>query len=277
MENIDWKNLPFGYMKTDYNVRSYYRNGKWGRPCVVFTITKICNMNKRCFLPIVAALVLATSFLSCKKDDGNSVKLLRLERGSSSFHSYRTFEYDDQHRLTKILMRINSEKEPISTQTLLYSKNDLVKFDDYILTMVGSDKLTYSDGSNTHTFELNSDGTLAKMSTTYADGRTYKVNYQYQTGNLTKRMDEYTVNGVSSVGTNEMDYDSMNSPFINCNTPSWWLIWRLGSTKNNITEATWVTNGQSGKTVYSYEYDNEGYPTKCFIGKEVANYYSYDK
>jgi branched-chain amino acid aminotransferase len=30
MENIDWKNLPFGYFKTDYNVRCYYRNGKWG-------------------------------------------------------------------------------------------------------------------------------------------------------------------------------------------------------------------------------------------------------
>ena len=30
MENIDWKNLPFGYMKTDYNVRCYYRDGKWG-------------------------------------------------------------------------------------------------------------------------------------------------------------------------------------------------------------------------------------------------------
>ncbi|HAN77590.1 MAG TPA: branched chain amino acid aminotransferase [Bacteroidales bacterium] len=30
MENIDWKNLPFGYLKTDYNVRCYYRNGKWG-------------------------------------------------------------------------------------------------------------------------------------------------------------------------------------------------------------------------------------------------------
>ncbi|MFN8258294.1 MAG: branched-chain amino acid aminotransferase [Bacteroidales bacterium] len=27
---IDWKNLPFGYLKTDYNVRCYYRNGKWG-------------------------------------------------------------------------------------------------------------------------------------------------------------------------------------------------------------------------------------------------------
>ncbi len=31
MENMDWRNLGFGYMKTDYNVRCYYRNGKWGR------------------------------------------------------------------------------------------------------------------------------------------------------------------------------------------------------------------------------------------------------
>ena len=30
MEKIDWKNLSFGYIKTDYNVRCYYRNGKWG-------------------------------------------------------------------------------------------------------------------------------------------------------------------------------------------------------------------------------------------------------
>lgn len=28
--NIDWSNLGFGYMPTDYNVRCYYRNGKWG-------------------------------------------------------------------------------------------------------------------------------------------------------------------------------------------------------------------------------------------------------
>ncbi len=30
MEHIDWKSLPFGYQKTDYNIRCYYRNGKWG-------------------------------------------------------------------------------------------------------------------------------------------------------------------------------------------------------------------------------------------------------
>lgn len=30
MENVNWSDLSFGYMKTDYNVRCYYRNGKWG-------------------------------------------------------------------------------------------------------------------------------------------------------------------------------------------------------------------------------------------------------
>jgi len=30
MVNLDWKNLPFGYEKTNYNVRCYYRNGAWG-------------------------------------------------------------------------------------------------------------------------------------------------------------------------------------------------------------------------------------------------------
>jgi len=28
--NMDWKNLPFGYMPTDYNVRCYFKDGKWG-------------------------------------------------------------------------------------------------------------------------------------------------------------------------------------------------------------------------------------------------------
>ncbi len=27
---MDWSNLGFGYRRTDYNVRCYYRNGKWG-------------------------------------------------------------------------------------------------------------------------------------------------------------------------------------------------------------------------------------------------------
>lgn len=30
MKQIDWSSLGFGYTKTDYNVRCYYRNGQWG-------------------------------------------------------------------------------------------------------------------------------------------------------------------------------------------------------------------------------------------------------
>ena len=32
MANLDWNNLPFGYIKTDYNVRCYFRDGKWSKP-----------------------------------------------------------------------------------------------------------------------------------------------------------------------------------------------------------------------------------------------------
>ena len=27
--DLDWKNLPFGYMKTDYNIRYHYKDGEW--------------------------------------------------------------------------------------------------------------------------------------------------------------------------------------------------------------------------------------------------------
>jgi branched-chain amino acid aminotransferase len=30
MQDTDWGKLPFGYYKTDYNVRCYYRDGQWG-------------------------------------------------------------------------------------------------------------------------------------------------------------------------------------------------------------------------------------------------------
>src|SRR4030042_2577177 len=30
MDTIHWKHLPFAYMKTDYNARCYFRDGKWG-------------------------------------------------------------------------------------------------------------------------------------------------------------------------------------------------------------------------------------------------------
>lgn len=41
MKDLDWSSLSFGYRKTDYNVRCYYRDGKWGEieVCSEETIT----------------------------------------------------------------------------------------------------------------------------------------------------------------------------------------------------------------------------------------------
>jgi len=31
MDQLEWGSLPFAYLKTDYNLRSYYREGEWGK------------------------------------------------------------------------------------------------------------------------------------------------------------------------------------------------------------------------------------------------------
>ena len=41
MNEIDWKNLSFGYVPTDYNVRCAYRDGKWGE----IEVTSDTNIN----------------------------------------------------------------------------------------------------------------------------------------------------------------------------------------------------------------------------------------
>lgn len=48
MKEIDWANLSFGYMPTDYNVRCYYRDGKWGEIEVCSEQTININMAATC-------------------------------------------------------------------------------------------------------------------------------------------------------------------------------------------------------------------------------------
>lgn len=43
MNEIDWANLSFGYIKTDYNVRIYNRNGQWGQ--LEISSSEIINMH----------------------------------------------------------------------------------------------------------------------------------------------------------------------------------------------------------------------------------------
>jgi branched-chain amino acid aminotransferase len=43
MENLKWSELPFGYIKTDYNVRCYYQQGQWGE--LEVTSSEIINLH----------------------------------------------------------------------------------------------------------------------------------------------------------------------------------------------------------------------------------------
>lgn len=46
MKNIDWKNLPFSYMKTHANVRCYFKDGQWSKP-------DLCESDEIC-IPIAS-------------------------------------------------------------------------------------------------------------------------------------------------------------------------------------------------------------------------------
>ncbi|MEN9920022.1 MAG: hypothetical protein RL662_2458 [Bacteroidota bacterium] len=48
MDTIDWKNLAFGYLKTDYNVRSYFKDGKWSAPQETTSETIELHMASTC-------------------------------------------------------------------------------------------------------------------------------------------------------------------------------------------------------------------------------------
>lgn len=44
MVELDWKNLTFGYLKTDYNIRSYFRDGAWTTPALTSDETVTIHM-----------------------------------------------------------------------------------------------------------------------------------------------------------------------------------------------------------------------------------------
>ena len=46
--NLDWKNLSFSYLKTDYNIRSYYRDGAWSTP--EMTSDEMVSLQRHCIM-----------------------------------------------------------------------------------------------------------------------------------------------------------------------------------------------------------------------------------
>lgn len=85
--NIDWSNLGFGYMKTDFNVRTYYRDGKWGTLTVTDDETINLHMAATCLHYGQEAF---EGLKAYKGKDGN-VRLFRVEENAKRM--IRSAEY----------------------------------------------------------------------------------------------------------------------------------------------------------------------------------------
>jgi len=233
------------------------------------------------FIPIAAALLCAAAIWSCNGDgDKNSGPKLLVEIRTTDRNSTR-FEYDKQNRIVKVDGLGNNGQSLNFIHTLTYSKSDLVRFDDLVITSTGPNQLLFTDGNLNITLDLNDDGTVAKMSFTSAASPKRETVFQYHNGNPTK-ITYWASEGVPlQDGIKETTYDSSHSPFVNCATPIWWLIWRFegmyGVTNNNPAEVVWKYGAEDGSVVYTYDYDEDNFPTCKYTDGVAFEYYIYNK
>ena len=83
MKEIDWSNLSFGYMKTDYNVRINFREGEWGK--LEISSSELINMQ-------IAATWLhygqeAFEGLKAFRGKDGKVRIFRLEENAARLQS----------------------------------------------------------------------------------------------------------------------------------------------------------------------------------------------
>ena len=203
---------------------------------------------------------------------------------------YRIFEYDNENRITRMLTYHEAGFEYEST--FYYSGDDLIKIvsddfydmgseyyfekDGYEVELTKSeDKITFAERYNRWPdevgiieWDLSSDGFNYGINPSLSmSGRSYTV----MNGNLTN----YTRWVFSSMGAGTQNinyydykYDKNKSPFYNCKTPAWCLLYdflELGS-QNNVTEIIHTYSGYWGyyqtTTKIKYVYNCAGYPTK---------------
>ncbi|MBE6287123.1 MAG: branched-chain amino acid aminotransferase [Mediterranea massiliensis] len=83
MKEIDWSNLSFNYMKTDYNVRIYYRNGQWGEQEICSEETIPMHMAASCLHYGQEAFEGLKAF---RGQDGK-IRIFRLEENAARLQS----------------------------------------------------------------------------------------------------------------------------------------------------------------------------------------------
>ena len=241
---------------------------------------------KKVVFPFLFVTFFWLTFVSCDKDngDGNNVAAVKLLSSIVKHDGdYQKFEYDSEHRISKILWYVNGETTPRWSDTYTYSGNNIKRV---------SVEAEYPDGGTTNefiksgntvtskwwynsdpadvrtgnTFTLTGDGLLSKVVSAILD-LVFESSFQYQGGNLTTWMSkEELFEETTNEGVTTFKYDAKNAPFVNCQTPKWLLVWlfdyEIGIHNNAIEMSLLNDAGDESKLFFAYEYDDDGYPTK---------------
>jgi hypothetical protein len=185
----------------------------------------------------------------------------------------RKFKYDEQYRIVEIYQyhyfNGTTEQEHSTTTKITYADN-LITAEEFYYSGSKGNTVNFAINGNTVTVKqnnsqspitltLNNDGYIVRKG-----DDNWGHTYQYQDGNLIKRDD----GGIEIY--NYKKYDSKKSPFYNCNSPKWLLQYLSNfeySSKNNVLESEYVYAGEyvgygTDTSVYEYEYDSDGFPTK---------------
>ncbi len=110
MDTINWSNLSFGYMKTDFNVRCHYSNGAWSKPEVTDSESLNIHMAATC-----------------------------LHYGQEAFEGMKAFRgKDDKIRIFR--MRENAIRLQHSCQGIMMAELPVELFEECILTAVKKNK-----------------------------------------------------------------------------------------------------------------------------------------
>jgi hypothetical protein len=247
---------------------------------------------------IIATVAFSAIFTSCKEKEVAKEPSLLTETAENT-DNRKLLENGKESGNVKLLESITDDNGNVIAKFEYDEQNRIVKIDDKMITYddnlvtVGNKKFVIKDSTVTvgkETLILNKDGYLVSRKDPnrtgiYEDKKgkgnfkecAYLEKYEYQDGNLTQETDNSGDIELFYGTFRNYQYDSKQSPFSNCNTPKWllqYLVEPYYASKNNVIACQSGGGDYHIPTVYKYEYDSDGFPTKLTI--ELAKDYDGD-
>lgn len=224
---------------------------------------------------LVAFSISILTFTSCDDDDSGSEAgtiYLPIESVDSD-GELQTFSYDSQKRLTE--SKYTDTDGDTYTQTYSYSANgDLVavveveKYKDF----EGKD-VTYTSSS---TFEYKNDTIIeTKLSSSSDNSSVYTYIYKYilKNGLVSKKISQWEtttyeydqagniIKEQEGTWTSVYTYDEKNGVMKNVNMPKWYKSMNFPYVAvNNVIKEVYTSSSSTSEYIYSYTYNNAGYP-----------------